>query len=119
MGYNSSIRKSNTVVEFEEKITPIADIEPNGSYSVSGYITGLDELREFQRKDGGSGKVVNIHISDDTGRIRTSLWDKQTDIINEIDIGTKLMITDCYAKPGWNNEVELSVGERSTITVLK
>ena len=118
-GFNTSIRKSNIVVEYEEKITPIADIVPNESYSVSGYITGLDEIKEFQRKDGVTGRVVNIHISDDTGRIRTSLWDNQTDIISEIDIGTKLMITDCYAKPGWNNEVELSVGERSTITVLK
>ncbi|MFV9630216.1 MAG: OB-fold nucleic acid binding domain-containing protein [Methanosarcinales archaeon] len=118
-GFNTSIRKSNIVVEYEEKITPIADIVPNESYSVSGYITGLDEIKEFQRNDGVTGRVMNIHISDDTGRIRTSLWDKQIDIISEIDIGTKLMITDCYAKPGWNNEVELSVGERSTITVLK
>lgn len=118
-GFNTSIRKSNIVVEYEEKITPIADIVPNESYSISGYITGLDEIKEFQRKDGVTGRVVNIHISDDTGRIRTSLWDNQTDIISEIDIGTKLVITDCYAKPGWNNEVELSVGERSTITVLK
>jgi replication factor A1 len=75
-------------------------------------------LRQFQRKDGSTGHVANIHVSDDTGRIRVTLWDEQTEIIHEIDIGTKLQITDCYAKPGWNDEVEFSVGERSVITIL-
>jgi replication factor A1 len=118
IGYNSSIRKSSKHVEFKEQISSIADIEPNESYSIMGYVTGLDELREFQRKDGSTGRVVNIHISDDTGRIRISLWDDKTDILQDIDIGTKLQITDCYARTGWNEQVELSVGERSTITIL-
>jgi len=106
-------------VEFSEKITLIGDIEINESYSIIGYVTGLDELREFQRKDGSTGRVVNIHLSDDSGRIKAALWDKQTEIIHEVDIGTKLQATDCYAKSGWNDEVELSVGERSTITILE
>ena len=63
--------------------------------------------------------MANIHISDNTGRIRVALWDEQTDILHDIDIGTKVQITDCYAKPGWNDEVELSVGKRSTITILE
>lgn len=119
LGNNSSIKKTSKQVEFSEKITLIGDIEINESYSIIGYVTGLDELREFQRKDGSSGRVVNIHLSDDSGRIKTALWDKQTGIIHEIDIGTKLQLTDCYAKSGWNDEVELSVGERSTITILE
>lgn len=119
LGRNSSIRPSSKQVEFKEQITQIADIEPNASYSIAGFVTGLDEMKEFQRKDGGTGRVVNIHVSDDTGRIRAALWGEQTEIIHEIDIGTRLQITDCYAKPGWNDEVELSVGERSTLTILE
>ena len=119
LGNNSSIKKTSKQVEFREKITPISDIKVNESYSITGYVTGLDELREFTRKDGSNGRVINIHISDDSGRIKAALWDNQTEILHAIDIGTKLQVTDCYAKSGWNDEVELSVGERSTITILE
>ena len=118
LGNNSSIKKTSKQVEFREKITLIGDIEINDSYSVEGYVTGLDEIREFKRKDGSTGRVVNIHLSDDSGRIKAALWDNQTEIIQDIDIGIKLQITNCYAKSGWNDEVELSVGERSTITII-
>ena len=119
LGNYSSLKKSSKQIEFEELITSIANIEANGSYSITGHVTGLDELREFQRKDGSGGQVANIHISDDTGRIRVALWDEQTEILHDIDIGTKVQITDCYAKSGWNDEVELSVGKSSTITILE
>lgn len=119
LGNHSSMRLSSKNIEFREVITPISDIEINRVFNIMGYITGLDELREFQRKDGSTGRVVNIHISDDTGRIRASLWGKHVELIHEIDIGTKLQITDCYAKAGWNDEVELSVGERGSITILE
>ena len=119
LGNNSSIQKSSKNVEFKEQFTPIADIVPNQQYNVEGHITGLDELKEFQRKDGSAAKVLNIHISDDSGRIRAALWGEQADIIQDIDLGTRVQVIDCYAKPGWNDEVELSVGERSRIIILE
>lgn len=119
LGSQSSLRKSGKKVEFREIITPITDIETNRSYNIIGNVTGLGELKEFQKKDGSQGRVLNIHISDDTGRIRVSLWGEQTDIIQHIDLGTKLQINDCYARPGWNDEIELSVGERARIIILE
>ncbi|MCK4937242.1 MAG: replication factor A [Methanosarcinales archaeon] len=119
LGNNSSIRTSSKKIEFKEQFTPIADIVPKQQYNVEGHITGLDELKQFQRKDGSAAQVLNIHISDDSGRIRTALWDKQADIIQVIDLGTRVQVIDCYAKPGWNDEVELSVGERSRIIIVE
>jgi replication factor A1 len=119
LGNNSSLRKSSKQVEFKEVITQITDIEIKESYNIVGHVTGLDELKEFQKKDGSTGRVVNIHISDNSGRIKVSLWGEQTDILREIDLGTKLQINDCYAKPGWNDEIELSVGERARIIILE
>ena len=119
LGNNSSIQKSSKKVEFKEQFTAIADIVPNQQYNVEGHVTGLDELKEFQRKDGSAAKVLNIHISDDSGRIRAALWGEQADIIQDIDLGTRVQVIDCYAKPGWNDEVELSVGERSRIIIVE
>lgn len=119
LGNNSSLRKSSKKVEFREQFTSIADIVPKQQYNIEGHITGLDELKEFQRKDGSAARVLNIHISDDSGRIRAALWGEQADIIHDIDLGTQVRVIDCYAKPGWNDEVELSVGERSRVIIVE
>ena len=119
LGNNSSIRTSSKKIEFKEQFTPIADIVPKQQYNVEGHITGLDELKKFQRKDGSDAQVLNIHISDESGRIRAALWGEQADIIQDIDLGTRVQVIDCYAKPGWNDEVELSVGERSRIIIVE
>ena len=119
LGNNCSIRTSSKKIEFKEQFTPIADIVPKQQYNVEGHITGLDELKQFQRKDGSAAQVLNIHISDESGRIRAALWGERADIIQEIDLGTRVQVIDCYAKPGWNDEVELSVGERSRIIIVE
>ncbi len=119
LGNNCSIRTSSKKIEFKEQFTPIADIVPKQQYNVEGHITGLDELKQFQRKDGSAAQVLNIHISDESGRIRAALWGEQADIIQEIDLGTRVQVIDCYAKPGWNDEVELSVGDRSRIIIVE
>ncbi|MCL7474431.1 MAG: OB-fold nucleic acid binding domain-containing protein [Methanosarcinales archaeon] len=119
LGNNSSLRTSSKKVEFKEQFTPIADIVPKQQYNIEGHVTGLDELKEFQRKDGSAAQVLNIHISDDSGRIRAALWGEQADIIHDIDLGTQVQVIDCYAKPGWNDEVELSVGERSRVIIVE
>gem|GEM_PF-6332186 len=49
-------------------MTPIADLKPGMLCSVAGFVTGIGEVREFQRDDGTMGCVANIHISDETGK---------------------------------------------------
>lgn len=118
IGSRGVIRKTELEVKYSEKITPIADIGINEAYTVVGYVSGLEEAREFERNDGTKSKVASIYLSDNTGRIRVALWGDHADLIKDIDIGTKLQILDCYAKPGRNEEVELSVGARSTVQIL-
>ncbi|MBU4139258.1 MAG: replication factor A [Euryarchaeota archaeon] len=119
IGSGGSIVKSNAAVDYSEPLTPIADIGINTSYSVSGHVSGLDEIKEFERADGTKNKVSNIYISDDTGRIRVALWGEHADIVNGLDIGSEIRIIDAYAKPGRNEEVELSAGARTSIQILR
>ncbi|MDD5616639.1 MAG: OB-fold nucleic acid binding domain-containing protein [Candidatus Methanoperedens sp.] len=119
LGSGGSMVKSSAVVDYSEPLTPIADIGINSSYSVSGHVSGLDEIREFDRADGTKNKVSNIYISDDTGRIKVALWGEHADIVNELDIGSEIRIIDAYAKPGRNEEIELSAGARTRIEVLR
>ncbi|MCX9015143.1 MAG: replication factor A, partial [Candidatus Methanoperedens sp.] len=118
-GSGGSITKSERKVEYSETITQIGDIGINSAYSVKGFVSGLDEIRVFERQDGTKNQVANIYISDDTGRIKVALWGEHADIVNEIDIGSEISIVDAFAKSGMNEEVELSAGSRTGIRILR
>lgn len=72
-------RKPLKVEQLSEDMTNI---------KVKGRITQITGVREFDRKDGSTGKVCNIFISDGTGRIRLPLWDKQVKMIEDGTLST-------------------------------
>jgi replication factor A1 len=115
-GNYSTVHKSSEKVTFSEKMTPIADLKPGMLCSVCGFVTGLGEVREFQRDDGKAGRVANIYISDETGRIKAALWGENVDLLQGLDLGYKAELIDALAKNGWNEELELSCGWRTRIT---
>lgn len=119
LGSAGRIVKTGADVQYSETYTPIADIGINSAYSVEGYVSGIDEIREFERPDGTRSKVSNIYISDDTGRIKVALWGEHADLVNELDIGSEIRIIDAYAKSGRNEEVELSAGTRTGIRIIR
>lgn len=119
LGSGGGIVKSSANVDYSEPLTPIADIGINSAYSVSGHVSGLDEIREFERPDGTKSKVSNIYISDETGRIKVALWGEHADLVNELDIGSEIRIIDAFAKSGRNEEVELSAGARTGIQIVR
>jgi replication factor A1 len=119
LGNGGSMVKSNTAIDYSEPFTPISDIGINSSYSVSGHVSGLDEIREFERPDGTKNRVSSIYVSDDTGRIKVALWGEHAEIVNELDIGSEIHIIDAFAKTGRNEEVELSAGSRTNIQIIR
>jgi replication factor A1 len=119
LGTGGGITRSSAVVTYNEPLTPISDIGINSAYSVAGHVSGIDEIREFDRPDGTKSKVSNIYISDDTGRIKVALWGEHADLVNELEIGSEIRIVDAFAKSGRNEEVELSAGARTSIQVIR
>ena len=119
LGSGGGIAKSSADVNYNEPLTPIADIGINAAYSVAGHVSGIDDIREFDRPDGTKSKVSNIYISDDTGRIKVALWAEHADLINELEIGSEIRIVDAFAKSGRNEEVELSAGARTSIQIIR
>ncbi len=117
VGNRSTIRKIEDEIEFKEDFTSIADIIPGESYSISGQVSGLGEIREFERDDGTVNMVSNIYVSDDTGRIRIALWGDHALLTEQLDIDTTMEIVDAFSKSGFNDEIELSAGNRTRITV--
>lgn len=117
VGNRSTIRKIEDEVVYKENFTPISDIVPGESYSVAGQVSGLGEIREFNRDDGTVNMVSNIYVSDDTGRIRVALWGDHALLVDQLDIDMAVEIIDAFSKSGFNDEVELSAGNRTRIMI--
>jgi len=110
------LRKSQQEVAFSEKTTPIEDLKPGMLCSIAGIVTGLGELREFQREDGTAGRVASIYLSDGTGRVKAVLWGEHVDLLKGLDLGHRAELIDAQVKSGWNEELEVSCGWRTKIT---
>ncbi|HOT06167.1 MAG: Replication factor A [Methanosaeta sp. PtaB.Bin039] len=115
-GRYTVIRQSAAEVEYQESLVPIRDLEVGAVCSISGFVSGIGEVREFQRGDGAVGRVANIHVSDATGRVKVALWGDLVELLNGVDLGFRAEIHDCQIKSGWNDELEASCGWRSRIT---
>ncbi|WP_406656056.1 OB-fold nucleic acid binding domain-containing protein [Methanolobus sp. ZRKC2] len=118
VGSRTILKKIDEEVSYSENFTSISDIIPGESYSVKGSVSGLGELREFTRDDGTVNMVSNIYVSDDSGRIRIALWGDHALLVDELDIDTQIEIIDAFSKSGFNDEIELSAGNRTRVVVL-
>jgi len=104
----------------DEEVNGIADIEPGmDELKFLGKVVSIGDLRTFERDgEDEDGRVVNLEVADETGRIRASLWDQQavsavgdpeTDQHGELDVGDVLRIAG-RPKDGYNG-VEVSVNK--------
>ncbi|OUJ19253.1 Single-stranded DNA-binding replication protein A (RPA), large subunit [Methanonatronarchaeum thermophilum] len=119
VGYRGKINKTDRDVNYQAETTPINQIEPGKQYDVIGNITGIQETKTFQKKDGTEGKVTNIYIDDGTEEIRAALWNEHTQKIQQLEIGDIIRIEDTKAKEGYQNQTELNVGWNSTINKIE
>jgi Single-stranded DNA-binding replication protein A (RPA), large (70 kD) subunit and related ssDNA-binding proteins len=104
----------------DQQVNGIADIEPGmDEVKFLGKVVSIGELRTFERdEEDEDGRVVNLEVADETGRIRASLWDRQavsavgdpeTDTGGELGVGDVLRIAG-RPKEGYNG-VEISVNK--------
>ena len=62
--------------------------------NLRGLLLDTDEVRTFDRDDGSEGRVSNLTLGDETGRIRVTLWDEMADRATELDVVTAVEVVD-------------------------
>ncbi|WP_436934059.1 single-stranded DNA binding protein [Halovenus marina] len=82
-----------------------------------GLVLDTDSVRTFSRDDGSEGKVSNLALGDETGRVRVTLWDEQADQATELDPGETVEIVDGYVRER-DGDLELHVGDRGAVRVV-
>jgi replication factor A1 len=97
-------------------IMKIADITSDiKAISFTANIVSASEIKEFNRDDGTNGKVVNIIVGDETGKIRVTLWHNNADLIKtgKIKAGQTVQISG-YVKKG-SSGAEVHVGNNDVL----
>lgn len=81
---------------------------------LQGRVLATDSIRTFDRDDGSEGRVANLTLGDETGRIRITLWDERTEATEELSSGQSVELVDGYVRER-NGDLELHVGNRGAI----
>jgi len=79
-----------------------------------GQVLDTDAVRTFDRDDGSEGRVANLTVGDETGRVRVTLWDDKADLVDEFAAGEVVEIGDGYVRER-DGDLELHVGDRGTV----
>ena len=96
------------------KVADITDENNNVSF-IARIVSGF-EVKEFTRDDGTIGRVGNLIVGDETGKIRITLWDNIADLIKtgKIKVGQTIQISG-HVKLG-HSGVEVHVGNNDSLT---
>ena len=70
---------------YKEEITNITDIRQDMEVNIIARIIRIPRIRSFN-KNGKEGQVSSIEIQDKTGKISYTLWNKDVDLIENLDL---------------------------------
>ena len=82
--------------------------------ALRGRVLGTEEARTFERDDGSEGRVANLLLGDETGRVRVTLWDERADRAAELAAGDAVEVVDGYVRER-DDRLELHVGSRGAV----
>ena len=126
-GYNGlevSVDQAETDEETEIDVQPGDGATIDGltlgqsDVTVTGLVLDTDSVRTFNRDDGTEGRVANLTLGDESGRIRVTLWDDQADRATEIEPGTAVEVVDGYVRER-EGDLELHVGDRGAVEEIE
>lgn len=98
------------------KIHRISSLKNGENSTVEGYVESISSLKEFTTKSGRNGKVLHLTITDETGRCRLVLWNRDTLLAEKMEEGMKIRIINGKVK---NSEygTEISLSKWSSVWV--
>ena len=82
--------------------------------NLRGVVLDTGSVRTFSRDDGSEGRVSNLTLGDETGRVRVTMWDERADRAEELEPGATVEVVDGYVRER-EGDLELHVGSRGAI----
>ncbi|MDD1764068.1 MAG: OB-fold nucleic acid binding domain-containing protein, partial [Methanobacteriaceae archaeon] len=90
------------------KITKLCDVQGDMDVNVIARIIRIPRVRTFDR-NGSEGKVTSLELQDESGKMTFTLWNRDTDLIDTLDLheGDAVKIMGAQSRVR-NGEVSLS-----------
>jgi len=104
--------KTKRRLEIKNVVPKIRDLK------LTARVVRIFEPRSFT-KEGKKGKVASIILGDETGNIRLSLWDDQTDIIENLKPGMAVETFGAYTRDNGLGGAELRLGNKGGVRILE
>jgi replication factor A1 len=101
------------------QLTKIASLNADlNSVNVEGEVSTKPVGREVKTSKGEMVKLAVFELKDDTGTVRVSAWRKHAEAVNNLKVGDRLRLTNAYVKKGFEDKIELSTRNATSIAVL-
>lgn len=119
---NSTIHKLSDnefseLPSYKEKIANIKDIKADMEVNVIARIVRIPRTRTFER-NGNEGKVTSIELQDQTGKITYTLWNKDVDLVDDLDLNEGDSVKILGAESRSRND-EISLVHRYLSKIIK
>ncbi|WP_181686064.1 single-stranded DNA binding protein [Halorhabdus salina] len=88
------------------------------SVTVRGVVLDTEPVRTFERDDGSEGRVANVAIGDETGRVRVTLWDEQADRAEAVAPDEAVEVVDGYVRER-DGDLEVHLGDESALETIE
>jgi replication factor A1 len=94
--------------KYEEVISNIDEISPDEEVNIIGRIIRIPPVRTFDR-NGKDGQVTSLELQDATGKISYTLWNKDVELVEDLELkeGDSVKILSAQPKER-NGDISLS-----------
>jgi replication factor A1 len=86
--------------------------------NLNARIVNIFPVREFESK-GRKGKVASLILGDQTGTIRLTLWDQQTEIAEKLKPGMAIEVFGGYTREGMGGRAEIRLSSKGGVKILE
>jgi replication factor A1 len=115
LGVESVQKPLRLEIQIQDVVSGLNDV------TVSGKVVAVYPPKIFTRRDRTEGKLASLLVSDKSGTLRVVLWDDKVDLVEsgKIQQEQTIRISHGYVREGWNGNLELHVGKRGSVDVLR
>jgi len=119
LALNPAVTEVEKLPPYVEEKVKIAEIkEEGGPVTLEGTVTTTPTIREVVTSQEEKVTVASFELTDDTGKIRVSVWRKLANIVKDLSAGTRIKIKNAYIKRGFSNQLELTSRMLTSIEIL-
>lgn len=108
------------VAESGDQALKVENIVPDmRKVNLKARVTNISDINTFERDDEEEeGKVRNMTLGDDTGTIRLTLWDEQTEIADKVEKDDAIGVSGAYTVEDNQGNAELRLGDSAQVKMV-